>query len=127
MIKNNTIKYYANKEKGVVVAKAHVGRNDIYNEVYSLAKKSFNCINRNEDEYKITAKATLSTADEFSYEKGKNIARRRLLIKYYKKRIKNIKMYIQAYEDLVARLKASLEHSERSIEKLKKNLENDIK
>lgn len=126
-IKNSDIKYYINKEKGVVVATSNIAKYDVEDEICSLIdKSSANITLPNEAPHKITAKAKLSNADKYSDEKGKNIARRRLLIKYYKERIKTITTYLKVYEDLVTRIKISLEHCERSVEKLEKNLKDDI-
>lgn len=96
---NSIIRYYIDEEKGIVIAA--VDKVDIALEVFRILLKQGISINNEQylnklskiEDYTYKTKAVCSERDTFDEKVGMEIARNRLLEKYYKARLEILRVF----------------------------------
>lgn len=100
------IKYVVNKEKGTVTAIATNCRGDVVRKADKLAKGAGAWYTFNASVIPDTLSATTRVhgADVFDEEKGKALARKKLLLKYHKESLKSLRSCLRAHARLMLSL-----------------------
>ena len=118
-IKSKTIKFIQDEKKGVTVAILYLDQFEIYKEFNDIIQKDFPSINFDFNNLGgkfdmpriIKAKTKLSQGDKFDPQKGIEVAKTKVLNKYYIKRAEYFRAALDDIEQIAARLSGAVKYN----------------